>query len=39
MVLDEKTERIAALEKEIMLKDQQVMGSEQQIRELQQKNE
>nr|XP_012140543.1 PREDICTED: centrosomal protein of 135 kDa-like isoform X2 [Megachile rotundata] len=39
MELDEKTERIAALEKEIMIKDQQVMGNEQQIRELQQKNE
>ncbi|CAK9809654.1 Centrosomal protein of 135 kDa [Anthophora quadrimaculata] len=39
MVLDEKTERIAALEREIMLKDQQVMGSEHQIRELQHKNE
>ncbi|XP_076249280.1 uncharacterized protein LOC143188743 [Calliopsis andreniformis] len=39
MVLDEKTERIAALEREIMMKEQQVMGSQQQIHELQQKNE
>ncbi|XP_015438396.1 PREDICTED: centrosomal protein of 135 kDa-like [Dufourea novaeangliae] len=39
MVLDEKTERIAALEREIMLKDQVVTGSEQQFRELQHKNE
>ncbi|OAD55996.1 hypothetical protein WN48_04029 [Eufriesea mexicana] len=39
MVLDEKTERIAILEREVMLKDQQIMGSEQQIRDLQHKNE
>ncbi|XP_076626079.1 uncharacterized protein LOC143344162 isoform X3 [Colletes latitarsis] len=39
IALDEKTERIAALEREIMLKDQHVMGSEQQIHELQQRNE
>ncbi|XP_076179711.1 uncharacterized protein LOC143152941 isoform X3 [Ptiloglossa arizonensis] len=39
MVLDEKTEKIAALEREIMLKNQHVMGSEQQIHELQHKNE
>ncbi|XP_043259475.1 centrosomal protein of 135 kDa-like isoform X2 [Colletes gigas] len=39
IALDEKTERIAALEREIMMKDQHVMGSEQHIHELQQKNE
>ncbi|XP_017758921.1 PREDICTED: centrosomal protein of 135 kDa-like [Eufriesea mexicana] len=39
MVLDEKTERIAILEREVMLKDQQIMGSEQQIRDLQHKND
>ncbi|XP_076646468.1 uncharacterized protein LOC143355509 isoform X2 [Halictus rubicundus] len=39
MVLDEKTERIAALEREMMMKDQQVLGSDDQIRELQHKNE
>lgn len=39
MVLDEKTERIAGLERELMLKEQQVMGSEQQILDLQHKNE
>lgn len=39
MVLDEKTEKIAALEKEIVLKGQQIIGNEQQIRDLQYKNE
>ncbi|XP_053977812.1 centrosomal protein of 135 kDa isoform X1 [Hylaeus volcanicus] len=39
MVLDEKTEKIAGLEREIMAKDQELMGSEQQIHELQHKNE
>ncbi|XP_026666533.1 centrosomal protein of 135 kDa [Ceratina calcarata] len=39
MVLDEKTERIATMEREIILKEQQVVGSEQQIRELQHKND
>ncbi|XP_061932659.1 centrosomal protein of 135 kDa isoform X2 [Apis cerana] len=39
MVLDEKTEKIAALEKEIVLKGQQIIGNEQQIRDLQHKNE
>lgn len=39
MVLDEKTEKIAALEKEIALKGQQIIGNEQQIRDLQHKNE
>ncbi|XP_076665146.1 uncharacterized protein LOC143367341 isoform X2 [Andrena cerasifolii] len=38
MVLDEKTERIAGLEREIMLKEQQVMESKQQILDLQHKN-
>ncbi|XP_076748654.1 uncharacterized protein LOC143422118 isoform X1 [Xylocopa sonorina] len=39
MVLDEKTERIATLEREMILKEQLVMGSEQQVRELQHKTE
>lgn len=39
MALDEKTEKIAALEKEIALKGQQIIGNEQQIRDLQHKNE
>ncbi|KAK9309932.1 hypothetical protein QLX08_000568 [Tetragonisca angustula] len=39
MVLDEKTERIATLEKEIIMKEQQLIGREQQVRDLQHKNE
>lgn len=39
MILDEKTERIAALEREIISKEQQAIGMEQRIRELQHKNE
>ncbi|XP_076297587.1 uncharacterized protein LOC143217320 isoform X2 [Lasioglossum baleicum] len=39
MVLDGKTERIAALEREMMMKDQEVQGSEAQIHELQRKND
>lgn len=39
MVLDEKTERIATLEKEIIIKEQQLIGREQQVHDLQHKNE
>ncbi|XP_011647939.1 centrosomal protein of 135 kDa isoform X2 [Pogonomyrmex barbatus] len=39
MALDEKTEKIAALERELMHKDQQMEGVQQQIRDLQHKNE
>ncbi|XP_024890423.1 centrosomal protein of 135 kDa-like isoform X2 [Temnothorax curvispinosus] len=39
MALDEKTEKIAALERELMHKDQQTEGVQQQIRDLQHKNE
>ncbi|XP_066590884.1 centrosomal protein of 135 kDa isoform X2 [Prorops nasuta] len=39
MLLDEKTEKIEALERDIMVKEQQTVGTEQQIRELQHKNE
>lgn len=39
MALDEKTEKIAALERELMHKDQQTEGIQQQIRDLQHKNE
>lgn len=39
MVLDEKTERIATLEKEILMKEEQLIGSEQQIHDLQHKNQ
>ncbi|KAG7197907.1 hypothetical protein KM043_016149 [Ampulex compressa] len=38
MVLDEKTEKIAALERELNLKEQQAIGTQQQIRDLQHKN-
>ncbi|EFN60931.1 Centrosomal protein of 135 kDa [Camponotus floridanus] len=39
MALDEKTEKIAALERELMYKDQETEGIHQQIRDLQHKNE
>lgn len=39
MALDEKTEKIAALERELTYKDQQMEGVQQQIRDLQHKNE
>ncbi|XP_025989831.1 centrosomal protein of 135 kDa isoform X2 [Solenopsis invicta] len=39
MALDEKTEKIAALERELMHKDQQTEGVQQQVRDLQHKNE
>lgn len=39
MALDEKTEKIAALERELVHKDQQIEGMQQQIRDLQHKNE
>ncbi|XP_032671730.1 centrosomal protein of 135 kDa isoform X2 [Odontomachus brunneus] len=39
MALDEKTERIAALERELVHKDQQMEGMQQQVRDLQHKNE
>lgn len=39
MELDEKTEKIAALERELVHKDQQMEGVQQQIRDLQHKNE
>jgi len=39
MALDEKTERIAALERELTHKDQQTEAVQQQIRDLQHKNE
>lgn len=39
MVLDEKTERIATLEKEILMKEEQLIGREQQIHDLQHKNQ
>ncbi|XP_011052549.1 PREDICTED: centrosomal protein of 135 kDa isoform X2 [Acromyrmex echinatior] len=39
MVLDEKTEKIAALERELMHKDQQKEAVQKQIRDLQHKNE
>ncbi|XP_011137532.1 centrosomal protein of 135 kDa isoform X2 [Harpegnathos saltator] len=39
MALDEKTERIAALERELVHKDQQTEGMQQQVRDLQHKNE
>ncbi|XP_036150015.1 centrosomal protein of 135 kDa isoform X2 [Monomorium pharaonis] len=39
MALDEKTEKIAALERELVHKDQQTDGVQQQIRDLQHKNE
>lgn len=39
MALDEKTEKIAALERNFVHKDQETDGLQQQIRELQQKNE
>lgn len=37
MALDEKTERIAALEREVLSKEQQAIGVQQQIREIQHK--
>lgn len=39
MALDEKTEKIAALERELVHKDQQMQGVQQQIHDLQHKNE
>ncbi|XP_014476061.1 PREDICTED: centrosomal protein of 135 kDa isoform X3 [Dinoponera quadriceps] len=39
MALDEKTEKIAALERELVHKDQQTEGMQQQVRDLQHKNE
>ncbi|XP_050457151.1 centrosomal protein of 135 kDa isoform X2 [Cataglyphis hispanica] len=39
MALDEKTEKIAALERELVHKDQEADGIQQQIRDLQHKNE
>jgi len=39
MVLDEKTEKIAALERELTYKDQQNEAVQKQIRDLQHKNE
>lgn len=39
MALDEKTEKIAALERELTYKDQQMEEVQQQIRDLQHKNE
>lgn len=39
MALDEKTEKIAALERELVHKDQETDGIQQQIRDLQHKNE
>lgn len=39
MGLDEKTEKIATLERELVHKDQQADGLQQQIRDLQHKNE
>ena len=39
MVLDEKTEKIAALERELTHKDQQKEAMQKQIRDLQHKNE
>ncbi|KAL0118049.1 hypothetical protein PUN28_009021 [Cardiocondyla obscurior] len=39
MALDEKTEKIAALERELMHKDQQIEGLQNQFRDLQNKNE
>ncbi|KAK0096267.1 hypothetical protein PV326_005918 [Microctonus aethiopoides] len=37
--LDEKTERIAALEREVMVKEQQTIGVDQQLRDVQHKNQ
>ncbi|XP_008547784.1 centrosomal protein of 135 kDa isoform X2 [Microplitis demolitor] len=39
MELDEKTEKISALEREVVLKEQQTNGIEQQLRDLQHKNQ
>lgn len=39
MALDEKTEKIVALERELVHKDQQIEGMQQQVRDLQHKNE
>ncbi|KAH0554612.1 hypothetical protein KQX54_011905 [Cotesia glomerata] len=39
MELDEKTEKIAGLEREVMLKEQQASGIEQQLRDMQRKNQ
>ena len=39
MILDEKTEKIAALERELQSKEQQAMDVEQQIRDLQHRNQ
>ncbi|XP_057321420.1 centrosomal protein of 135 kDa isoform X2 [Microplitis mediator] len=39
MELDEKTEKISALEREVLLKEQQTNGIEQQLRDLQHKNQ
>ncbi|XP_074095969.1 centrosomal protein of 135 kDa isoform X2 [Cotesia typhae] len=39
MELDEKTEKIAGLEREVMLKEQQASGIEQQLRDIQRKNQ
>ncbi|XP_051170534.1 centrosomal protein of 135 kDa-like isoform X2 [Leptopilina boulardi] len=39
MVLDEKTEKIAALERELQSKEQQMLNAEQQLRDLQHKNQ
>jgi hypothetical protein len=39
MGLDEKTEKIATLEQDLVHKDQQMEGMQQQIRDLQHKNE
>lgn len=39
MVLDEKTEKIASLERELQSKEQQMINAEQQLRDLQHKNQ
>ncbi|XP_024940651.1 uncharacterized protein LOC107267564 isoform X3 [Cephus cinctus] len=39
MELDEKTERIAALERELRVKEQEAIGVEQQVREIEHKNQ
>ncbi|XP_043473672.1 centrosomal protein of 135 kDa isoform X2 [Leptopilina heterotoma] len=39
MVLDEKTEKIASLERELQSKEQQMLNAEQQLRDLQHKNQ
>lgn len=39
MELDVKTEKIATLEREVSLREQQTMGVEQQLRDIQHKNQ